>query len=67
MGFEMSDWDEKLLAYGEVFEREMMDLSVNISLEAALDKGWEILASIFEPEETGLRSELINQYWPNKG
>ncbi|NLC51042.1 MAG: V-type ATP synthase subunit B [Firmicutes bacterium] len=67
MGFKMSDWDEKLLAYGEVFEREMMDLSVNISLEAALDKGWEILASIFEPEETGLRSELINQYWPNKG
>jgi len=66
MGFKMSDWDEKLLTYGEMFEREMMDLSVNIPLEAALDKGWEILASCFVPEETGLKSELIDQYWTNK-
>ena len=66
MGFRMSDWDEKLLTYGEMFEREMMDLSVNIPLEAALDKGWEILASCFEPEETGLKTELISQYWTNK-
>jgi len=66
MGFKMSDWDEKLLAYGELFEREMMDLSVNIPLEAALDKGWEILAKCFEPAETGLRSDLVSQYWPTK-
>ncbi len=66
MGFKMSNWDEKLLTYGEMFEREMMDLSVNIPLEAALDKGWDILSSCFEPEETGLKSELINQYWTNK-
>jgi V/A-type H+/Na+-transporting ATPase subunit B len=66
MGFKMSDWDEKLLTYGDMFEREMMDLSVNIPLEAALDKGWEILASCFEPEETGLKSELIAEYWLKK-
>lgn len=66
MGFMMSAWDMKLLKYGEKFEREMMDLSVNIPLERALDLGWEILADCFEPEETGLRTELINQYWPKK-
>ncbi len=66
MGFKMSDWDEKLLAYGEMFENEMMDLSVNIPLEAALDRGWEILATCFEPEETGLKTELIDQYWTNR-
>ncbi|HHX76943.1 MAG TPA: V-type ATP synthase subunit B [Firmicutes bacterium] len=66
MGFKMSDWDEKLLTYGEMFEREMMDLSVNIPLEAALDKGWEILAACFNPEETGLKSELTEKYWPKK-
>ncbi|HON12602.1 MAG: V-type ATP synthase subunit B [Spirochaetota bacterium] len=64
MGFMMSDWDNKLLKYGELFEKEMMDLSVNIPLERALDLGWEILASCFSPEETGLRTELINTYWP---
>ncbi|HON88495.1 MAG TPA: V-type ATP synthase subunit B [Spirochaetia bacterium] len=66
MGFQMSAWDQKLLKYGELFEKEMMDLSVNIPLEAALDKGWEILASCFEPQETGLQTKLIEQFWPKK-
>lgn len=66
MGFRMSDWDQKLLRYGEIFEREMMDLSVNIPLERALDLGWEILSECFKPEETGLRTELIRKFWPKK-
>ena len=64
MGFRMSDWDEKLLKYGGLFEAEMMDLSVNIPLEQALDRGWSILADCFDPAETGLRTELINKFWP---
>lgn len=64
MGFQMTAWDQKLLRYGEAFEREMMDLSVNIELEEALDKGWEILADCFAPEETGLRTELLERFWP---
>ena len=44
-----------------------MDLAVNISLEDALDRGWQILAECFRPEETGFRTELINQYWPKDG
>ncbi|MDR2150380.1 MAG: V-type ATP synthase subunit B [Spirochaetaceae bacterium] len=66
MGFIMTPWDEKLLKYGAAFEKQMMDLSVNIPLERALDLGWEILADCFNPEETGLRSELINKFWPKK-
>ncbi len=64
MGFRMSDWDEKLLKYGELFEDRMMDLSVNIPLEKALDLGWEILAECFESNETGMKSDLINKFWP---
>ena len=66
MGFMMSDWDEKLLKYGELFESRLMDLSVNIPLEEALDEGWKILAECFEPNETGLRSELVDEYWPKE-
>jgi V/A-type H+-transporting ATPase subunit B len=66
MGFIMTPWDEKLLKYGAQFETKMMDLSVNIPLEKALDLGWEILADCFSPEETGLRTELINKFWPKK-
>ncbi len=64
MGFQMSAWDEKLLKYGGLFEREMMSLKVNIPLEKALDRGWEILAECFTPEETGMNKALIGKYWP---
>ncbi len=66
MGFRMSSWDEKLLKYGARFEAEMMDLSVNIPLEQALDLGWQILADCFEPIETGIHSALIEEFWPKK-
>ena len=64
MGFMMSDWDNKLLKYGVLFEKQMMDLSVNIPLEGALDAGWKILSECFNPEETGIKSELLSKYWP---
>jgi V/A-type H+-transporting ATPase subunit B len=60
----MSDWDTKLLKYGEMFEAQMMDLTVNVPLEKALDNGWGILASCFKKEETGLKTSLIEQFWP---
>ena len=66
MGFLMSEWDDKLLKYGELFEARMMDLSVNIPLEAALDLGWQTLAECFEPNETGLKTSLVKERWPNK-
>ena len=64
MGFQMSAWDKKLLKYGKRFESEMMDLSVNIPLEQALDLGWKILADCFEPSDTGIKSDLVNKFWP---
>ena len=64
MGFAMSRWDEKLLKYGKLFENKLMDLSVNLSLEESLDLGWEILADCFEKDETGIKSELTDEFWP---
>jgi V/A-type H+-transporting ATPase subunit B len=66
MGFRMSDWDNKLLQYGGLFEARMMDLSVNIPLEEALDLGWQTLAECFEPTEVGVRTDMLNQFWPKK-
>ncbi|AJA89940.1 ATP synthase subunit B [Borreliella chilensis] len=66
MGFSMTKWDEKLLKYSNMFESKMMDLSVNIPLEEALDLGWDILASCFSPKETGIKTDLIEKYWPKK-
>ena len=66
MGFQMSNWDNKLLKYGKLFEKNMMDLSLNIQLEDALDLGWKILADCFDRTETGIKTSLLEQFWPNK-
>jgi len=66
MGFQMSEWDKKLLKYGHSFETRMMDLSVNIPIEKALDLGWQIMAESFEPFEVGAKSELIDEFWPSR-
>ena len=66
MGFLMTEWDDKLLKFGELFESKMMDLSVNIPLEDALNLGWDILAECFDPVETGMKTSLIEERWPKK-
>jgi len=63
MGFRMSSWDNKLLKYGADFEKGMMDLSVNIPLEEALDLGWKILADNFDKGEVGIPSKLSDKFW----
>ena len=44
-----------------------MNLDVNLPLEKALDLGWDILADCFDPAETGVPSDLADEFWPKKG
>lgn len=64
MGFKLSRWDEQLLNYSRLFEEKMMNLDVNISLEKALDTGWEILAETFQPNQVGIKESIVKKYWP---
>jgi len=66
MGFELSEWDTRLLEYGDMFEDQIMNLNLNIELFDALDKCWEILAECFDPEETGIRDTIFKKHWPQK-
>ncbi len=63
MGFKLSRWDEKLLNYSGLFEKEMMNLEVNITLEEALDLGWKLLSECFQRHEVGIKQALIDKYW----
>lgn len=64
MGFKLSRWDEKLLAYSHLFEERMMNLDVNYTIEQALELGWKTLAECFLPEEVGIKQALVTKYWP---
>lgn len=63
MGFRLSRWDEKLIHFAKLFEKELMDLNVNCSLEQALDIGWAILGTCFSKEEVGIKQAVLEKFW----
>ncbi len=67
MGFRMSAWDEKLLKFGALFRHRLMDLTVTLPLEEALDLCWRILADCLTPQETGIPTSLVERFWPDGG
>lgn len=64
MSFELSAYDQRLLKFGELFERKFMDVGVSLRLEEALDECWNVLASCFEKDEVIIKQELLDTYWP---
>ena len=57
MAFELSDFDHKLLKFGQLFKQRFMDIDVSIPLEQALDLGLENLSRVLRTprvvDETG--------------
>lgn len=66
MGFRLSRWDEQLLHFADLFEQRLMGLEVNLTIEDALDTGWEILSECFKAEEVGIKESVLSQFWPSK-
>jgi V/A-type H+-transporting ATPase subunit B len=64
MAFELSDYDQKLIRFGQLFRQRFMDINVDLALEAALDLAWQTLAECFQPEELLMKQELIDKYFP---
>jgi V/A-type H+-transporting ATPase subunit B len=64
MAFELSDYDDRVLRFGDLFRARFMDIGVSMPLEAALDLGWETLAECFAPEELLMKQQLIDRYFP---
>jgi V/A-type H+/Na+-transporting ATPase subunit B len=64
MAFDLSEYDQQLLKYGQLFRQHFMSLDVDMPLEQALDLGWQIMADCFEPEQLLMKNELVKKYLP---
>ena len=64
MAFELSEFDQKLLKFGKLFEQRFMDINVSMPLEKALDLCWHAMAECFEPAELLMKQALIDKYFP---
>jgi V/A-type H+-transporting ATPase subunit B len=67
MAFELSEYDERLIRYGDRFRERFMAIGVALPLEEALDLGWQTMAELFSPEELLVRQSLIDKYYPRLG
>jgi V/A-type H+-transporting ATPase subunit B len=65
MAFELSDFDLKLLKYGELFRRRFMEVNVSMPLLKALDMSWRTLAECFDSHELLMKQDFIDRYFPD--
>ncbi|KDE40310.1 MAG: V-type ATP synthase subunit B [Nitrincola lacisaponensis] len=64
MSFELTEYDLRLLRFGDLFRQRFMDIRVTLPLEKALDLSWKTLAECFEAEELLMKQDLIDKYFP---
>nr|WP_246590053.1 V-type ATP synthase subunit B [Marinobacterium ramblicola] len=66
MSFDLSEYDERLLRFGQLFHDRFMDIRVSLPLEKALDLCWQTLAECFEPRELLMKESLVSKYFPKR-
>ena len=64
MGFELSDYDHRLLRFGERFRKEFMRIEVRMRLEPALDLGWKLMADSFTRDEIRIKPSIMERFGP---
>ena len=64
MAFDLSEFDRRLLKFGDLFRERFMSVEISLPLEEALDLCWQTLAECFRPEELLMKQELIEKYLP---
>jgi V/A-type H+-transporting ATPase subunit B len=63
-GFDLNEYDQRSLRFATDYVTELLDVRLNLASEEMLNRGWHLLARHFEPFETGIKEQLVKQYWP---
>jgi V/A-type H+-transporting ATPase subunit B len=63
-GFDLSDYDNRTLAFAKEYSEELLAIDVNVAIDEMLDTAWRLFAKYFSPAETAIKQELIDKYWP---
>jgi V/A-type H+-transporting ATPase subunit B len=63
-GFDLSDYDNRALAFAKDYSEHLLAIDVNIHIDEMLDTAWSLFAKYFSPAETAIKQELIDKFWP---
>ncbi len=64
MAFDLSPYDLRLLRFGDIFEERFMAIDASMSLDRALDLGWQTMAECFTQRELFIKQQLNDKYYP---
>jgi V/A-type H+-transporting ATPase subunit B len=64
-GFDLTDYDTRTLAFAKDYANDLLAIDVDLNVTEMLDKGWELFAKHFKPEEVSVKREFVEKYWKN--
>lgn len=62
-GFDLSDYDERVLDFAKEYAEEILAIDVNIDTDTMLDTAWELFQRYFSKAEIGIKDEFMKIHW----
>jgi V/A-type H+-transporting ATPase subunit B len=62
-GFELSDYDNRTLAFAKDYAKNLLAIDVNIDTTEMLDTAWKLFAKYFNKEEVTIKQEFVDKFW----
>jgi V/A-type H+-transporting ATPase subunit B len=63
-GFDLTEYDERLLKYAKEYSRELLAIDINIDVDRMLDTSWSLFRKYFSQAEVAIKKEFVDKYWP---
>ena len=63
-GFDLSDYDQRTLAFAREYSEELLAIDINIDITQMLDTAWKLFAKYFSPSEVAIKEAILKKYWP---
>ncbi len=62
-GFDLSDYDERVLKFATDYSMEILAIDVNIDIDKMLDTTWDLFKKYFTKAEVGIKDEFMKIHW----
>ncbi len=61
-GFDLTDYDERALAFAKDYSEKLLAIDVNIDIEQMLNEAWYLFGKYFSPAEVAIKDEFVQRY-----
>ncbi|GAB1468823.1 V-type ATP synthase subunit B [Candidatus Cloacimonadota bacterium] len=62
-GFDLSDYDERVLNFAKEYSEHILAIDVNLTTDEMLDVTWDLFRRYFNKAEVGIKEEIMKMHW----